>query len=237
MDLETYRDELKLKLTGGVLDLEIDDPTLDKVINSAFREIQRYIDTTRLATIPYSGCIDLTGKGVSSVSRVFRTQGYLSNNQDNNALIADPMQASQWQLMSGVGNMYNMQDWVYNYSSWNTMLQIRNTLSTDLQFRFDKHTNQLYINVAMDKPKYITIEYVPLYKDVSEIVSDYWIDVLLRMATAQAKIVLGRLRTRYKQSNALWEQDGERLLEEGTTELNELREILRTQTQLSYPID
>jgi hypothetical protein len=95
MDLETYRDELKLKLTGGVLDLEIDDPTLDKVINSAFREIQRYIDTTRLATIPYSGCIDLTGKGVSSVSRVFRTQGYLSNNQDNNALIADPMQASQ----------------------------------------------------------------------------------------------------------------------------------------------
>lgn len=89
----------------------------------------------------------------------------------------------------------------------------------------------------MDKPKYITIEYVPLYKDVSEIVSDYWIDIILRMAEAQSKIVLGRLRTRYKQSNALWEQDGERLLEEGTTELNELRESLRTSTQLSYPID
>ena len=53
------------------------------------------------------------------------------------------------------------------------MLQIRNTVSTDLQFRFDKHTNQLYINIASDKPEYITIEYVPLYKDVSEIVSDY----------------------------------------------------------------
>lgn len=55
----------------------------------------------------------------------------------------------------------------------------------------------------MDKPQYITIEYVPLYKDVSEVVSDYWIDIIIRMATAQAKIILGRIRSRYTQSNAL----------------------------------
>ena len=238
MDLEAYREELRLKLTGGILDLELDDAALDKVINSAFREVQRYIDTTRLATIPYSGCIDLNGKGVSSVSRVFRAQGFLGGGtQDNTTLMADPMYAAQWQLLSGSGNMYNMQNWIYNYGAWNTLLQIRNTTSTDLQFRFDKHTNQLYINVAMDRPQYITIEYVPLYTDVSEVVSDYWIDIILRMATAQAKIILGRIRSRYTQSNALWTQDGEQMLEEGTTELTELREVLRTQTQLNYPID
>lgn len=110
MDLETYREELKLKLTGGILDLELDDPTLDKVINSAFREVQRYIDTTRLATIPYSGCIDLSKVGVSSVSRVFRTQGFTGGEQDNTTLMADPMYASQWQLLSGSGNMTNIQD-------------------------------------------------------------------------------------------------------------------------------
>jgi hypothetical protein len=147
------------------------------------------------------------------------------------------MYAAQWQLLTGSGNMYNMQNWIYNYGAWNTLLQIRNTTSTDLQFRFDKHTNQLYINVAMDRPEYITIEYVPLYKDVSEVVSDYWIDIIVRMAAAQAKIILGRIRSRYTQSNALWTQDGEQMLEEGNTELNELREILRTQTQLNYPID
>jgi hypothetical protein len=151
--------------------------------------------------------------------------------------MADPMYAAQWQLLTGSGNMYNMQNWIYNYGAWNTLLQIRNTTSTDLQFRFDKHTNQLYINVAMDRPEYITIEYVPLYKDVSEVVSDYWIDIIVRMAAAQAKIILGRIRSRYTQSNALWTQDGEQMLEEGNTELNELREILRTQTQLNYPID
>ena len=53
------------------------------------------------------------------------------------------------------------------------MLQIRNTMSTDLSFRFDRHTNLLYINTNGDKPDYITIEYVPRYDSVDEIASDY----------------------------------------------------------------
>lgn len=96
MDITAYRDELRLKLTGGILDLELDDTTLDKIINSAFREIQRYIDTTRLATIPYQPCIDLSDAGVSSVSRVFRAEGYLGNGTSTNSTqMTDPMQAAQ----------------------------------------------------------------------------------------------------------------------------------------------
>lgn len=237
MDLEAYREELRLKLTGGILDLEIDDATLDKIINSAFREVQRYIDTTRLALLPYSKCIDLSNCGVSSVTAVYRAENTLSTSNSGNPLLNDPMQATQWQIISGMGTMYNMQNAVYNYASYNTLLQMRNTTSTDLSFKYDKHDNKLYINIASDTPKYITIEYVPLYKDVSEIVSDYWIDIVLRMAVAQTKVVLGRIRSRFTQSNALWTQDGERILEEGLSELNELREILRTHSQLFYPID
>jgi hypothetical protein len=46
------------------------------------------------------------------------------------------------------------------------------------------------------------------------------------------KVVLGRIRTRFTQSNALWTQDGERILDEGNTELKELREILRINSNL-----
>lgn len=98
MDLQAYREELRLKLTGGVLELELDDATLDRVINSAFREVQRYIDTTRIATIPYKPCIDLSEMGVSSVSRVFRSRGFAgstTSGQDTTTLMADPMYASQ----------------------------------------------------------------------------------------------------------------------------------------------
>ena len=83
------------------------------------------------------------------------------------------------------------------------MLQIKNTLSTDLTFIYDKAKSYLYINCAYDKPNQITIEYVPIYEDVSQIVSDYWIDKLCRLSLALAKITLGRIRSKFTQSNAL----------------------------------
>ena len=42
--------------------------------------------------------------------------------------------------------MYNLQDYVMNYAAWNTLSQVRNTISTDLAFREDKHACKLYIN-------------------------------------------------------------------------------------------
>lgn len=239
MTLEAYRDEIRLKLTGGVLDLEIDDATLDRIIASAFREIQRYIDSTVLITIPYKPCLDLTQYKVSSVSRVFRAEGYTvaSSDSENPDQWTDPMYMAAWQMMSGSGSLYNINDWTYNYAAWNTALQNRNTLSTDLQFRFDKHTGKLYINCAFDRPSNITIEYVKQYDDVAEMKSDFWIDMLVNLSAALAKTILGRIRSRFTQSNALWTQDGERLLEEGNTELTELREKMRVASQLCYPID
>lgn len=117
------------------------------------------------------------------------------------------------------------------------MSQIRNTMSTDLHFEDDVHNRKLYINSALSTPSMITIKYVPKLKEPDDIKSDYWIDVLIKMSTAQSKIALGRIRTRFSQSNALWSNDGERMLEEGTSELKELMEILRNNSNLVYPID
>ena len=239
MDLSAYKDEILFKLTGGVLDCELDDKALTQVINSALREVQRYIDTTVIKTIPFSRCIDLSEYNVSSVSRVYRAKGFVTaeNDSDNALSPADPLYASQWQLLSGTGNMYNFGDYVYNYAAYNTLQQIRNTTSTDLAFRYDKSSNKLYINVATHMPDKVTIEYVPRFNDVSEIVSDYWIDILIRLSVALAKVTLGRIRTRYTQSNALWTQDGQQMLEEGNSELSDIREKLQSSTQLVYPID
>lgn len=239
MDLQSYRDEIRFKLTGGILDLELDDGALDAVVNAAFREIQRYIDTTVIKTIPFSKCIDMTPYNASAVARVYRAEGYIGDSdidEDGNKVV-DPLYASQWQLLSGVGNLDGFQDAMYNYMSWNTLLQIRNTTSTDLAFRFDRRANKLYINVATSSPDKITIEYIPRYNDVSEIISDYWIDMIIRLAVAIAKVTLGRVRSRYTQTNALWQQDGETILAEGNAELADLREKLLASTQLCYPID
>jgi len=242
MTLQEYRDEIKLKLTGYLLEMEIDDSTLDRIINSALREVQRYICDTNYITIPFQNCIDFSNKEntngkqikVNSVSRVYRTEGFTSN---GNSTTMDPMQVAQWQLLSGTGNMYNFQDYVYNYLSWNTLLQIRNTTSTDLAFVFDRASNCLYVNISSGTPQYITVEYVPKYDDVEEVKSDFWIDVITQMSLALTKITLGRIRTRYTQSNALWTQDGETILQEGISEYQTLQDYLRQNTQLTYGID
>lgn len=57
------------------------------------------------------------------------------------------------------------------------------------------------------------------------------------MSVAYGKIALGRIRTKFTQSNALWTLDGDKLLEEGNTELNALREELRDNMNLYTPID
>ena len=72
---------------------------------------------------------------------------------------------------------------------------------------------------------------------MEEITDDYWIDILRRLSVALVKIALGRLRTRFTQSNALWTQDGETLLAEGNETLKDLRETLRVNDNLFIPLD
>lgn len=231
-------EEIKLELTGGVLELEIEDVTIELVIKKALRELQRYWDETSFLTIPYEQCIDLKKYQLDSCSivKVYRTTGMGNSTDASNALTMDPLYAQQFMMFSNAGNMYNIQDYVMNYAAWNTLNQTRNTMSTDMAFREDKHNKKLYVN-DITAPKAITIEFIPKLDSVESIQSDYWQDILVKMCVGLTKITLGRIRTRFSQSNALWAQDGEKLLEEGNTELKELREILRTNANLVYPID
>jgi hypothetical protein len=237
MDMTAIKDEIQLKLTGDVLDIELSDSSLTKIVNSSLREIQRYIDTVAIVTIPFSRCIDLSELNISSVIGVRRSEGFMVDTEEANGGVMDPMYASQWQILSGLGNVRNLSNYAYNYASWNTILQIKNTTSTDLAFQYDKLSNKLYVSISSNLPETITVLYVPRFDDVSQITSDFWIDVLIRHAVAQTKIVVGRVRTKFKQSNPLWVLDGDTLLEEGKTELTALREELKASTQLVYGID
>lgn len=234
MKLEEYVDEIKLELTGNLLHSELPDTTLAKVVNKAFREVQRYIDTSKFITIPYAGCIDLSNSEVSSVVKVYRVQSEMGS---NNSLFLDPMWIQQAQFFSGVGGTYSLNNWMTNYASWCTSLQIRNTISTDLAFKYDKQGQKLYVNIAFDKPYFITVEYIPYFHNVEEITSDYWIDILVRLSVAMTKQILGRIRSKYSQTGAVWALDGETLLAEGNAEIQAIRDNLVSNSQLCYPID
>lgn len=239
MKLEDVLDEIKLELTGYVLDMEINDETLVSVVKKALRELERFWDETTMITVPFASCIDLEGEffreKVSSIVKVYRTEGL--GDANGISVTNDPIQMAQFAIFSNGGTMYNLNDYVLNYASWMTMYKIKNTMSTDMSFREDRHNKKLYINKAMSAPNFVTIEYIPKLTCVEDIVSDYWVDILIKYCVALTKVVLGRIRTRFTQSNALWTQDGEKILEEGNTELKELREMLRINSNMTYLID
>ena len=242
MTLQEYIDEIKLELTGEVLDIELSDEILGKIVNKALREVQRYIDTSKLVQVPFSRCIDLTPLNCTSVTKVYRTKGYIATDGNVEQIKSgdlDPFQAQMWKVFSNNGTMYNLQDYVLNYLSYNTLLQMRASSSTDLSFKevHNKDEHKLYLNVMQEEPQYVAIEFVPKMVDASDVVDPYWTNILLRLSVALTKVTLGRVRTRYVQNNALWTQDGEIMLNEGTEELNNLRETLRKNSLLFYPAD
>lgn len=239
MKLEEVIDEIKLELTGYILDMEINDETLVQTVKKALRELERYYDESTMISVPFASCINLDGEffqeKVSSIVKVYRTEG--SGEATNSiSVMTDPVYLAQFAIFSNGGTMYNLQDYVMNYASWMTLGKIRNTVSTELSFKEDRHNKKLYIN-NYQAPSMITIEYIPKLTSVEDIQSDYWIDILIRYCVALTKIVLGRIRTRFSQSNALWTQDGDKILEEGNTELKELREILRVNSNMVFLLD
>lgn len=238
MKLDDVLSEIKLELTGHVLEMEINDETLVSVVKKALRELERFWDETTMLTIPYSSCIDLDGEffeeKVSSIVKVYRTEG--SGESSGVSVVNDPIQMAQFAIFSNGGTMYNLNDYIMNYTSWMTLNKIQNTMSTDLAFKEDRHNKKLYVN-NHNAPRMITIEYIPKLTSVEDIQSDYWIDILIKYCVALTKVVLGRIRTRFSQTNALWTQDGDKILEEGNTELKELREILRVNSNMNFLID
>jgi hypothetical protein len=239
MKLDDILSEIKIELTGYILDMEITDETLVSIVNKALRELARYIDETTMISVPFASCIDLDGEffreKVSSIVKVYRTEG-LGNSSGGISVMNDPLQMAQFAIFSNGGTMYSLQDYVMNYASWATTNQIKNTMSTELTFKEDRHNKKLYIN-KQNAPSMVTIEYIPKLTSVEDIQSDYWIDILIKYCVALTKIVLGRIRTRFTQSNALWTQDGDKILEEGNTELKELREILRVNSNMVFLLD
>lgn len=246
--LKQYIDYIKLTLFADTLDSELSDETIGKFVLAGLQEIQRYIDTPKYITIPFSRCIDLnsyTDKdgnthdfNYSAILHIYRTEGYTGDTTTSvTSSAVDPMYAQTWMAFTSGGNYYNINNYIYNYLSYNTLLQMRNTTSTDMAFRQDKYGNKLYINSQYDNPSYITIEYIPVYQNIEEITSDYWIDMLKRVSLALVKIALGRVRTRYSQSNALIQDDGETMLQEGNEELKDLRETLRSNNSMFLPLD
>lgn len=202
----------------------------------AFREAKRYMRTPCLKTVPFSRRIDLEKNGIATtvVRGVYPAQPKvglnLSNVESGNVFQLAAAVNAGAMLNSTVSNL----DPIVNQLA---MAQASNVLSTDWQWRYDLDNQVLYITCKAPIASQVTIDYVPNYKDVSEVKSKSWIDIIIRLSEAYMKKALGRSRSKYTVQGSNVTLDGEILLNEANAELESIRQEMEQKSSRLVVLD
>lgn len=224
MRMQDYIDYLELMLGGDFVELEIKS-AMNKVVKQSFEELKEYLTLNKFVTVPYSQRIDLSKYRVRSIVQVYREQA------------ADSVSGTAGSTDAFLLAVGMIQGIPYDMSRYAQLLQVRrlkNTISTDLDYRWDDPF--LYITQNAMQSALITIEYTPILESVEELTDDYWIGKLKKLALANAKIILGRVRGKYRLANALYDIDAQQILSEGLQEKKEIMDFLQQNSDIILPI-
>lgn len=225
MTMEEIVDQVSFEL-GLPANDNVENLQIDKAVLIAFRELKRYIKTPVEKTVPFATRIELQKVGIYTM-KVLNVQaskpriGLTMSSIDSGNVFQI---AASVNVYSAIGNTSNIN--IDPIMTEMAMAQVRNTLSTDFQWDYDSSNDVVYCTHRDPRPAAVTIRYVPDYKDVSEIKNNTWLDYLIRLSEAHMKKALGRTRSKYKIAGSNVELDGEILLQEANTELDQIREEL-----------
>lgn len=226
MKMEEYVSQIAFTL-GLPANENIEECDFKQGVLIAFRELKKAMRTPVDKTVPYSTRIDLLAVGIKT-KRVLYVQpaepklGLTLGSIESGNVFQVAAAVNVYSTV-GQGNIINI-DPIMKELALN---QVRNTLSTDFQWRYDTQNQVVYCTHKDPIPVSVTIRYVPIFEDVSEIDSDVWTDYLFRMALANCKIALGRSRSKYTIEGSNVTLDGEALLAEGNQELQDIRAELK----------
>lgn len=219
-------EDIIFELGGGVVDVELKkDNQIQRAIDISLREIQKYIDLTKYATLPYTPCIDLSKVNVYAVVDVLRA----TPNSNLELGVIDPFAY----VGSGAGMAAGSWD---DYRVALTAKSLMSNIKTDMQFVWDSNAKKLYVQYTTPSPASITIQYIPEFTSVEEVKDAYWLDEIRQMALSRCKIALGAIRGKYTLNNALWSLDAS-IGQTGQQELTAQRERLRANHNTVLPLD
>lgn len=204
---------IEVQLGAPVLELELTPENIKLIIEQAFDEIVHYMTDLYTVTVSYAQCIDLKDYNVDAVECVMRA---------NDSVMTGMTFVYPYMGLNNITGSYNLEGYA------DALLSVRNmnTISTDMDFHWDKPNRKLYVVANPNVPAYVTIVFKPEYFNVEDIREQYWETQLRRLALGMSKVVLGRIRSKYKSSTTKFELDGDTLLAEGTTEIEAVRQRL-----------
>lgn len=201
----------------------VEDLQVEQAVQIAFDELKRYMKTPVDKTVPFQHRLDLVALGINTkkvlnVQAAYPRIGLTMSSIDSGNVF---QVAAAVNTYSAIGQTSSIN--IDPIMTEMAMAQVRNTLTTDFQWRYDIDNQVVYCTHRDSMPTQVTITYTPDYKDVSEIKNDTWINYLIRLSECFMKKALGRSRSKYTIEGSNVSLDGEQLLQEANTELEALR--------------
>lgn len=222
MNMSEIVDQVSFML-GLPSNSNVENLDIKRAVMIAFRELKRYMKTPVDKTVPFATRIDLKKLGIKPVKVLYVYAstpriGLTMNSIDSGNVFQVAASVNTYSAI-GQTSAINIDPIVTEMG----MAQVRNTLSTDFQWKHDPDNEVLYVTHRDPRPTHVTIRYVPDYQDVSEIKSPTWIDYLIRLSEANMKKALGRSRSKYTIEGSNVSLDGDVLLQEANAELETIR--------------
>lgn len=222
MTMDEIIDQVSFEL-GLPANDNVEGLDLRKGVLVAFQELKRYMKTPVEKTVPFATRIELPKVGI-----ITRNVLYVQASQPRIGLTMSSIDSGNVFQVAAAVNTYSA---IGQTSSINidpimtemAMAQVRNTLSTDFQWKYDIDNQVVYVTHRDPRPAFVTIRYVPDYQDVSEVRSNTWINYLVRLSEAFIKKAIGRSRSKYTIEGSNVRLDGEALLSEANAELEAIR--------------
>ena len=189
---------------------------VEQAVLIAFRELKRYMKTPVDITVPFEKRLDLVKLGIKTkkvlnVQAAYPRVGLVMSSIDSGNVF---QVAAAVNTYSAIGQTSSLN--IDPIMTEMAMAQVRNTLSTDFQWKHDVDNEVVYVSHREPIPTQVTITYVP----------DTWVDYLVRMSEANMKKSLGRSRSKYRVEGSNVSFDGETLLTEANAELEAIRQEL-----------
>ena len=166
----------------------VEDLQVEQAVLIAFQELKRYIKTPVEKTVPFQHRLDLEKLGivtkqVLNVQAAYPRIGLTQSTIDSGNVF---QVAAAVNVYSAIGQTSSLN--IDPIMTEMAMAQVRNTLATDFQWRYDIDNNVVYCAHREPMPSLVTISYVPDYQDVSEIKNNTWINYIIRMSEANTEL-------------------------------------------------
>lgn len=235
MNMDEIVDQVSFML-GIPANENVEELDIRKAVLIAFRDAKRYLRTPALKTVPFSTRIDLVKaniitRTIKAVKPAYPKVGLNLSNVNSGNVFQLAAAINYGALVnSNTGDLTPIVNQL-------AMAQVSNVMATDIQWNYDLDNQALYITCKDPKYSMVTIEYVPDYKDVSEIKNQSWIDIIIRLSEAYMKKALGRSRSKYTIAGSNVSLDGETLLSEANQEFEALRTEMESKSNRLVILD